>query len=81
MIEAILTELSPTALITMKALDETLPKTNAMSYTDFGAFICMLLEEWCCEHEQDIKEVITDLSNVILEVNSMCGTYQRAPLS
>ena len=63
-----------------EALQEVLPKTNSMDYPAFGAFYCMLLEEWCLNHHEHITEVIDQISSLIHEVNSELGSYQGGTL-
>lgn len=40
------------------ALREVLPTTNSIDYPAFGAFYCMLLEEWCLNHHEHITTSI-----------------------
>ena len=56
-------------------LYEVAPMTNDMDFPIFGAFYCMLLEEWCLIHEKNITDVISQISRIINSVNSEMGTY------
>ena len=62
------------------ALQEVLPRTNSMDYPAFGAFYCMLLEEWCLNHCERITDVIDQISSLIHDVNSELGSYQGESL-
>ena len=62
------------------ALQEVLPITNSMDYPAFGAFYCMLLEEWCLNHHECITDVIDQISSLIHDVNSELGSYQGGTL-
>ena len=66
----------PTIEAIHATLQEILPRTNSMNYSAFGAFYCMLLEEWCLFHHESITDVIDQISSTIHEVNSELGDYK-----
>lgn len=75
-IDELLMTMCPSLESAYEALQEVLPKTN----TAFGAFYCMLLEEWCLNHHERITDVIDQISSLIHDVNSEMGSYQGGTL-
>lgn len=74
--DELLMTMCPSLESAYEALQEVLPKTN----TAFGAFYCMLLEEWCLNHHERITDVIDQISSLIHDVNSEMGSYQGGTL-
>ena len=64
--DELLMTMCPSLESAYEALQEVLPKTN----TAFGAFYCMLLEEWCLNHHERITDVIDQISSLIHDVKS-----------
>lgn len=78
--DELLMTMCPSMESACNALQEVLPKTNSMDYPAFGAFYCMLLEEWCLNHRERITDVIDQISSLIHDVNSELGSYQGGTL-
>lgn len=78
--DELLMTMCPSLESAYEALQEVLPKTNSMDYPAFGAFYCMLLEEWCLYHRERITDVIDQISSFIHDVNSEMGSYQGESL-
>lgn len=74
--DKLLMTMCPSLKSTYDTLQEVLPRTNNMDYSAFGAFYCMLLEEWCLTHHERITDVIDQISSLIHDVNSEFGSYQ-----
>ena len=51
------------------------PITNDLDITEFGSFYCMLLEDWCKSHGEDILEVLPNLVDTIYKLNAEEGRY------
>lgn len=49
--------------------------TNAWESEIFGAFYCMLLEEWCRSNGEEIVPYITNIANAVKAVNEENGSY------
>lgn len=71
-----LTDMCPSITAACDLLRDVLPRTDAMDYPAFGSFYCMLLEEWCLHHQMDITEIISEISTLIHDVNTIEGKYQ-----
>lgn len=56
-------------------VNELKDKLSCLSEEEFGTCICMLLEEYCREHEMDVVELSEKLHNTIQEVNKDLGKY------
>ena len=41
----------------------------------FSSFICMALEEWCREHDEDVVEKAMGIAGIIAAVNDELGRY------
>ena len=78
--DELLITMCPSMESACNALQEVLPRTNSMDYPVFGAFYCMLLEEWCLNHHEHITDVIDQISSLIHDVNSELGSYQGETL-
>lgn len=65
---------------TSKVLEEILPLTNSLEYPIFGSLYCMLLEEWCLSHHENITDIIDQISTLIHDVNSEIGPYRKEAL-
>lgn len=62
-------------MIAFEILTDIAPRTNRMNMTAFGSFYCMLLEEWCKEHNENIVEFINNVHITVIEVNADMGRY------
>ncbi|MBQ9016117.1 MAG: hypothetical protein IJ109_08355 [Firmicutes bacterium] len=78
--EEMLMSICPSLSYAADILSDLSPKTNRLDYPAFGAFYCMLLEEWCLAHHECITDVIDHLSSLIHDVNSEFGSYQGGTL-
>lgn len=51
------------------------PLTNTWESDIFGAFYCMILEEWCRSNSEDIVSYVQHIADAVKEVNETHGTY------
>lgn len=58
-----------------KLLTMLTPITNTWESEIFGAFYCMILEEWCRSNGENIISYIQHIADAVKEVNETCGTY------
>lgn len=49
--------------------------TSNMSYIGFGSFLCMLSEEWCKQHDENVVEFTQTIAQMVTEVNNELGEY------
>ena len=58
-----------------EVLQDTVAITNQFDESAFTSFYCMLLEEWCRTHDEDIVDRIKLYAQMIRQVNETCGKY------
>ncbi len=51
------------------------PTLNEMPTDIYLPFICMLLEEYCLQHELKVCALVDEMSELIHLVNEECGEY------
>ena len=62
-------------MVVFSILSQLTPVTNKWDSREFGAFYCMLLEEWCKYNDQDIIPFIQFLAETIKDANMLEGKY------
>lgn len=48
-------------------MDETYPKFLSLSFEAFMSFFCATIHTWCEDHGIDVREVIDQMRNLILQ--------------
>ena len=56
-------------------LEQIIEQTNKLDYGIFGGVWCMILEEYCKEHEIDIREASVQMMVIINEMQDELGRY------
>lgn len=51
------------------------PVTNDWDPVAFGAFCCMIMEEWCRTNNQDVVAYVQYLADQVNKVHEEHGTY------
>lgn len=61
--------------IIYEVLNEIKNRTNKLGIVGSGSLICMLAEEWCKAHNEDVVVFVNQLAYLVAEVNRTEGRY------
>lgn len=59
----------------MDFLEESMKYLNALDSAKFLSMMCVMMEEYCLNNDQDVVEIAQYMARAVKEINEIAGRY------